>query len=301
MRARFADRVIERARALGHPLCLGLDPYLDRIPEPFRRGSLQPADPRTSDAIAEFLQAVLDLAASQLCAVKPQIALFEQCGWRGLRALETVVGRARERGVAVLLDAKRGDIGATARGYAKGYLSADAALPVDAITVNPYPGPDTLEPFFAEAEATGRGVFVLVRTSNPGSGTFQAIESEGRPLFEHVARSLYAAERRLLCPQTGWSSLGVVVAATQAGDAPRVREALPRALFLVPGYGAQGGSAKDAVRGFVQGPAGLEGGLVNASRSVLFPPDAGASAASWEGALRAALRAAIDELADAVR
>ncbi len=299
MQGAFADLLIERARELRHPLCVGLDPYLEQIPAPFRRGTMEPADPRTAEAIADFLCSALDLLAGEVALVKPQIALFEQCGWRGLQALDSVVRRARERGLLVLLDAKRADIGSTGRGYARAYLEGDAWLAVDAITTNPYLGPESLEPFFAAAQANGRGVVVLVRNSNPGSSAYQLLEADGSPLFVHVARSLRDAERRLLAPRTGWSSLGVTVAATYPDDSPRVRDVLPRALLLSLGYGAQGASAKDAVRGFVRGPAGLEGGMVNASRSVLFPAES--AGVSWESAIRASLRSTIAELAEAVR
>jgi orotidine-5'-phosphate decarboxylase len=142
---------------------------------------------------------------------------------------------------------------------------------------------------------------VLVRTSNPGSDLLQGLESRGRALFEHLALALREAEARLRGPRTGWSSLGAVVGATYPEDTARVRDLLPHALLLSVGYGAQRASAKEAVRGFVRGPAGLEGGIVNASRSVLFPPAPGSTAASFESALRASLHAAIDELTQAVR
>jgi orotidine-5'-phosphate decarboxylase len=172
---------------------------------------------------------------------------------------------------------------------------------VDALTVNPYLGRDSLEPYLKEATQSGVGVFVLVRTSNPGAGDLQDRTSDGAPLWEHVARGLAEPARALVGPATGWSSLGVVVGATVPEQAERARALLPRALLLVPGYGAQGAGAADAVRGFVPGPRGREGGVVNSSRALLFPK-AGAtdSVARWEAALDAALDAAIDELSGAV-
>jgi orotidine-5'-phosphate decarboxylase len=297
----FADRVIERTRALGHPLCVGLDPYLDRLPAPFRRGAMVPHRPDTARAVEEFCCRAIDLVAAEVAAVKPQAALFELLGSRGWRALARVTGYARSAGLPVLLDAKRGDIAETARAYAQAYLAPDAPLGVDAITVNPYLGPASLEPFLVEAERAGRGVFVLVRNSNPDSSAYQAVETPAGPLFAVVAASLARWQDRLACGTTGWSSLGVTVAATHADDTERVRAALPRALFLVLGYGAQGASARQAVHGFRRGPAGLEGGIVSSSRPILFPDGASdAGARAWEQGVRSALGRATGELGEAV-
>jgi orotidine-5'-phosphate decarboxylase len=299
----FADRLIERTRALGHPLCVGLDPHLGAIPPIFRRGAMAPSDERTSEAVEEFLATVIDRIAGRVAIIKPQIAFFEQLGWRGIRVLDGLCRRAREADLMVLLDAKRGDIGSTAEGYAAAYLAQDATMPVDAITLNPYLGFDSIEPFRRVAGETGRGIFVLVKTSNPGSGDLQDRDVEGEPLFGRVADGLGQTERELIGPKTGWSSLGVVCGATWPDQARRVREALPRALFLVPGYGAQGGSADSALGSFVTGPAGREGGIVNSSRAILFSERAsGATQASeWEPAFDAALEHAIDELGTATR
>ena len=258
-------------------------------------------DPETACAIEEFLVTVLDRLVDKVAVVKPQIALFEQLGWRGLRILETAVQHARQRGLLVLLDAKRGDIGATADGYARAYLDPASALAVDAMTVNPYLGLDALEPFVGVAERAHKGIVVLVRNSNPGATVYQELKIGAQFFYEVVAESLKTIEQRLAAPETNWSSLGVTVAATAPESSEHIRALLPRALFLVLGYGAQGGSARDAVRGFVRGPHGLEGGLVNASRSVLFPK-AGetADAAGWERAFDTALQAAIDELHAAI-
>ena len=299
----FADTLIERLRALGHPLCVGFDPFLDRIAPVFRRGSMKPGDPETAVAVEDFFGAVLDRIGGRVAVVKPQIAFFEEMGSDGIAALERLVARARGQGVQVLLDAKRGDIGTTAEGYARAYLAPGAPLEVDALTLNPYLGCETLAPFAALARSAGRGIFVLVKTSNAGSGDFQdqALAGVERTLYEQVAGSLADLAEELRGPETGWSSMGVVVGATYPAPLERVRELLPHALFLVPGYGSQGGSAGDSVRGFVPGPKGLEGGLVNSSRAVLYPDgvDAG-DARSWETAFDDALARAIGELGDAI-
>ena len=302
--AHFADTVIDRVRSLGHPLCVGIDPHLALVPGLFGGGELSPADPGTADAIEQMSLAFVDLLEGRTAIVKPQIAFFEQLGWRGMRALERVILRCRERGLLVLLDAKRGDIGSTAAGYARAYLSSSAPTPADALTVNPYMGFDTLEPFADEAIAAGRGLFVLVKTSNPGSGDLQdqLLVSDDDLVFERVARGLADLAGRMSGPITGWSSLGVVVGATYPEHADRVRALLPRSLFLIPGYGSQGGSAADAVRSFVPGPNGLEGGLVNSSRGILFAEGTAeaASARVWEEAIDHALDRAADELGQAV-
>lgn len=297
----FADRLISRVRELGHPLCLGLDPHLTMIPALFQRGAMTATSEQTPEAVEDFLFAVLERAEGRVAVVKPQIAFFEQLGWRGLEVLAKVVDRARALGFLVLLDAKRGDIGSTADAYARAYLEPGSHLEVDAITINPYLGLDSLEPFAARAEAHGRGLFVLVKTSNPGSGDLQDLELAGAKVFGALASALAPLSRQLVGKQTGWSSLGVVVGATHPDEAQVVRERLPDALFLVPGYGAQGGSASGAVRGFVPGPRGLEGGLVSSSRGIVFP-EAGnvAEASAWERAIDAALDRAVGELGEAV-
>lgn len=299
--ARFGDRLIERTRALGHPLCVGLDPYLDRIPSLFRRGAMQPQHLDTVLAVEEFCCRVIDLIAANVAIVKPQASLFERLGWQGWRALERVIRYARAARLLVLLDAKRGDIADTATAYAQAYLSPDSWCSVDAITVNPYLGPGSLAPFVVEAEKADRGIVVLVRNSNPDSSVYQAVETPAGPFFSVVASSLAKWQDRLAGAKTGWSSLGVTVAATHAEDTERIRLALPHALFLVLGYGEQGASAREAVRGFRQGPTGLEGGIVSSSRPILFPGmPSDASAGIWEHEVGNALARATHELGAAV-
>jgi orotidine-5'-phosphate decarboxylase len=299
----FADRLIQRVRKLGHPLCVGLDPHLALLPPLFRRGAMEPGAAETTAAVGAFCRAVLDAAAGRVAAVKPQVAFFEALGPHGFEVLAQVLADARERDLLVILDAKRGDIGSTAEAYAAAYLARDAPLRADALTVNPYLGGDALVPFADAAALSGAGVFVLVRTSNPGSTDLQDLTVGERPVYAHVAASLVETARRLRASETEWSSLGVVVGATQPEPSRRVREILPRSLFLVPGYGAQGAGAADAVAGFVPGPDGrLEGGVVSASRSVLFPEGAAEArdAAGWERAVAAAIAAAASDLTRAV-
>ena len=299
----FADTLVARMRELGHPLCAGLDPHVDRIPPLFRRGTMELGDPETAAVVEEFMLAFVERLVGRVAVVKPQIAFFEQLGSRGLAALERIVASARERDLAVLLDAKRGDIGSTAEGYSRAYLEPNSPCESDALTLNPYLGLDTLRPFVDRAASYGRGLFVLVRTSNPGSADYQErVLEKGGPLYQAVAESLAPLCEELAGPATGWSSIGIVAGATYPEQAEKLREILPKALFLVPGYGAQGGSAADAMRGFVPGPSGREGGIINSSRGLLFPEEARSAdtAAGWERAVDGALDHATDELTRAV-
>ena len=290
----FADRLTARTRELEHPLCVGLDPYVDRIPAFFRSGS-------DAETTRNFLTAYLDIVAGRVAIVKPQISLFERMGIPGLEVLQDLVGRARALGLLVLLDAKRGDIGATARGYAEAYLGPGGVVDVDAVTVNPYMGLDSVEPFVEIAESRGKGVVVLVRNSNPGSDAFQKLDVGGRQLFEVVAESLAAFETRLM-GTNGWSSLGVTVSALSPDDSRLVRQRLPKSLFLVLGYGEQGGTASDATAGLKRSNAVLEGGVVSSSRSLLYPELASDdSRASWQKRVESALSAAVLRLQAAAR
>jgi orotidine-5'-phosphate decarboxylase len=298
----FADALIRRVRELGHPLCIGLDPHLDQIPPLFRDGDMRAGAAATTQAVRSFVFAFLDRLEGRAAVVKPQSAFYEQLGPDGIVLLADVIQAARQRGLLVLLDAKRGDVGSSADAYARAYLEAGSSLAVEALTLNPYLGLDTLEPFAQRSRDHGRGVFVLVRTSNPGAGDLQDLEVKGAPLFHSLARSLAPLAEELRGPETGWSLLGVVVGATWPEEHQAVRDALPRSLFLVPGYGAQGATAAEAVRGFTESPTGgREGGLVNSSRGVMFPEAANTGEVSvWERAIDAALERAAVELGEAV-
>lgn len=278
-----------RTRELGHPLCVGLDPYVELIPRHFHAGS-------EAATVLNFFSELLPIASANVAIVKPQISLFERMGIPGLEALQTVIEHARSLGLLVLLDAKRGDIGETARGYAEAYLGDDAFLHADAVTVNPYMGLDAVAPFVELAESRGKGVVVLVRNSNPGADLFQSLETPQGRLFEVVAASLRDFERRLM-GSSGWSSLTVTVSARSPEDSVRIRAILPRSLFLVLGYGAQGGVASSAVAGLVKTRGGYEGGVVNSSRAVLYPPESRDT--SWERSIHDSLRDAIEGLKDA--
>jgi orotidine-5'-phosphate decarboxylase len=291
----FADRLIKGTRELG-PLCVGIDPHPALLPALF--------GPPGPDAAARWGVSLVERCVGRAAVVKPQAGLFERWGSKGLAALEQVCEAATRAGLIVILDAKRGDIGSTAEGYVQGYLGPDAACLCDAITINPYMGLDTIEPFVAMAERRGKGVVVLARTSNPGSADFQQQLIGDEPLFLHVARALGPMITRLKGPETGWSGLMLVAGATGPLEAARLRAAAGDALFLVPGYGAQGAGARDAVAGFVQGRDGrngLEGGVVSASRSAASPEGAinAGDAKAWDAVIDRAIAAAQAELVGA--
>jgi orotidine-5'-phosphate decarboxylase len=290
--AAFADRLIEGVRRAGSPLCVGLDPFADKVPALFGDLRAEPAD-----TLLKFGTALIDIAAQHAAVLKPQLGLFEQFGEMGYAAARMLCQYGREAGMLVILDAKRGDIGTTAEGYARASLGPAPGFNADGVTVNAYLGLDTLEPFVALAEKTGKGVAVLVRTSNPGAGDVQDLQVGGAPVWRRLAEMLAPATARLV-GACGWSGLMAVAGATYPDEAKLLREAMPRALFLVPGYGAQGASAAQAVAGFARGPAGLEGGIVNSSRAVSYPPAAQAakSVGEWRLAIAEAMATAKTEL-----
>jgi orotidine-5'-phosphate decarboxylase len=248
-------------------------------------------------AFEEFCLRVLDIVAPLVPVVKPQCAFFEACGPAGMSALQTVLARARELGLLTILDGKRNDIAATAEAYADAAFAGTTleggrqpAWPADAITVNPYLGRDAVEPFLTSARQAQGGVFVLVRTSNPGAGQFQDLDCLGKPLYQHVAEAVggWAMEN---LGGSGLGDVGAVVGSTHPAELARVRELLPHVIFLVPGYGAQGGGARDTAAGFR--PDGT-GAIVNSSRGITasFAPEE----TNWEAAVAAATQAAISAL-----
>lgn len=291
MSGHFADRLIAATRRLG-PLCVGIDPHWGKLPDVFGADPVQ--------ALQGWAMALVDAAGGVAGVVKPQVGLFEAHGPAGMEVLADVMRQARARGLLVIADAKRGDIGSTAEGYARAYLSPDAPFPADALTVNPYMGLDTLEPYLTCAQRYGKGVAVLARTSNPGAGDFQLRDMGGAPLFARVVTALAEARGRLV-GRSGWSSLMLVAGATGPQEALVLRTLAPEALVLVPGYGAQGAGAEQALAAFVEGPEGLEGGVVNASRSVSYPEGSFANIAAWTQAARTLMVAAQRELRQAAR
>lgn len=279
----FADRLADALRTKATPLCVGLDPRWESLPKSIRER--YPDDP--AGAFEVFSLRVLDLVADLVPVVKPQMAFFEACGPQGLVALQKILKSARERGLVTILDSKRNDIASTATAYAEATFSTWGA---DSLTVNPYLGRDAVQPFLDSARRSEGGLFILVRTSNPGSGLFQNLICDGRPLYEHVGQrvSEWNAESLGAC---GLGDVGAVVGATHPRELIRLRELFPQVWFLVPGFGAQGGTAQDvlpALRG-----DGL-GAIINSSRGVTFPfhPDD----PNWEATVLDATKQAIAAL-----
>ena len=277
------------------PLCVGIDPHPGSVPKIF--GSMGPG------SISLWGRAIVEHCAGRVAMVKPQMALFERWGAAGIAALEDICDQATKAGLLVMLDAKRGDIGSTAMGYAEAYLKAGANCPCDALTVNPYMGLDTLEPFVETAEKYGKGLAVLVRTSNPGAADFQGLIVENEPLYLHVGRAVAGLSHRLRGKDSHWSGLMMVVGATAPDEAQAVRALAPDCPFLVPGYGAQGGKAQDALSGFVAEDGILVGGVVNSSRGIAGTQAAVAAVdgKDWDEAVHAALTAAETDLFSAAR
>ena len=262
----FGDRLSDAVRAKGSAVCVGLDPRWSSLPESIRSG-IDSADRRAVSGATEcYCREVIDAVSAYAPVVKPQAAFFEQLGPSGLVALGSIIQYARKAGLIVLLDGKRGDIGTTAEAYADAYLGEQSAWQCDALTVNPYLGDDTLKPFVDVCHARNSGIFVLVKTSNPGSGFLQDKSVDGQTVYE-----LMAATVEQLCAQSkgasGYGSIGAVVGATYPQQLADLRAKMPSTWILIPGYGAQGGTAADVAHGF---DAHGQGAIVNSSRGIIF-------------------------------
>jgi len=279
------DRLIEKIKQTGNPTVVGLDPHISYVPEDILAKF---AEGDETNAILEFNKGLIDALCDIVPAVKPQAAYYEMHGWRGVRVLAETIDYAKSKGMYVIADGKRNDIGSTAEAYAEAYLKTsvlDGHFHADSLTVNPYLGTDGIAPFVAKCE-DGASIFVLVKTSNPSSGELQDLkainneqltmnnyctnsqsefESKLRPVYEIVAE-LVNTWGETTIGESGYSNVGAVVGATYPEQAERLRELMPRTYFLVPGYGAQGGTAKDVAKSF--NSDGL-GAIVNASRSIM--------------------------------
>ena len=262
----FGDRLAAAVRDKKSAVCVGIDPRWRNLPDTITSG-IDPLDnQRVAAATQRFCCEVIDAVAEYVPVVKPQAAFFEQLGPHGMLALSDVIDHASRAGLLVILDGKRGDIGSTAEGYADAYLGRQSSWRCDALTVNPYLGDDTLEPFFSRAKERGAGVFVLVKTSNPGSGFIQDLMIDGVTIYHRLARLVQAAAVAQL-GTSSYGSIGAVVGATYPHQLEVLRAAMPNAWLLIPGFGAQGGTAKDVAKGF--DGQGL-GAIVNSSRGIIF-------------------------------
>lgn len=300
MPASFSDRLAQAVIRAKTPVLVGLDPRAESLP----RGLLDAANARDITAVADayrvFCCGVIDVVAPLVPAVKPQVAFFEEAGPPGMQALADVIRYASSRGLLVIIDGKRNDIGSTATAYAHAWLGAGDSSPWggDALTVSPYLGDDSLDPFVDICREREAGIFVLVKTSNPGGKTFQDRIIDGEPLYRHVARLVegIAASTTAEC---GYGGAGAVVGATYPQQLEELRTAMPHTWFLIPGFGAQGGSAKDVAAAFDE--RGL-GGIINNSRGIIFAHNRKEykdrfGDARWQEAVEAATREMIAQLA----
>ena len=263
----FGDRLAAKVAETGSALCVGIDPR-GPFPADVLRGL---ADSRAgrARAVERYCQGLIEAVAPHCCAIKPQVALFELYGGYGLSALDAVCATAREHGLLIIADAKRGDIASTAAAYAEAWIGlrpGESAPLADAVTVNAYMGPDTVEPFLEVADRHGAGLFVLARTSNPGAAELeeQALAA-GEQVWERVAGWIdgWSAGRT---GTSGVASVGAVIGATAPAVVRVARDRMPSAPLLLPGVGAQGGRIEDLAPAFERHPAG---GLVVAARSVI--------------------------------
>ncbi len=291
----FADRLHKAIAAKGSPVCVGVDPVYEKLPAELRTaGDAGPTD--KAAAIGRYGRTLLELVAPIVPAVKPQSAYFEALGPAGVATYFELVAYARKLGLIVIGDVKRNDIGSTAGAYAAGHLApSDSA---DSVTVNGYLGADGIQPFIDAAAPAGKGLFVLVRTSNPSGAAVQDFASaDGTKLYDHMARQV-AALGQSCVGACGYSCVGAVVGATWPQEARRLRELMPQQIFLVPGYGAQGASAQDCAASF---KADGTGAIVNASRSVIFAySDKQHAGKDWKQAIVDAAKAFAQDIRQAV-
>jgi len=285
--AHFADRLCEVVRARGSAVCVGLDPRVESLPDELRR--LPPAA-----AFEAFGRGLIEAVAAEAAGVKVQVAFYEALGPAGMEAYARTLRAAREHGLVAIGDVKRGDIGSTAEAYARAHLWPDAPFEADAVTINPLFGTDALQPFLDAAARHGKGVFLLVRTSNPSSSEVLEASVDGAPLFRRIA-ALVDRWGAPLVGASGFSSVGAVVGATFPDQLRELRAALPRTPLLVPGVGRQGGTARDAAGAFA--PGGL-GALVSSSREIIFAHERD-RASGWRDAARDAARRLKEELREA--
>ncbi|MBI5414339.1 orotidine-5'-phosphate decarboxylase [Candidatus Peregrinibacteria bacterium] len=254
----FSDALLKKIQEKKSVLCLGLDPHYEQIPESLKKGK------NPGEVITSFLTKILDATHDLVAVVKPQLAFFEVFGSEGFVAFEQVCEYAKKKNLFVIVDGKRNDIGSTAEAYAEAYLGKNR--PYDALTVTPYLGEDGIFPFIKKCEENEKGIFVLVKTSNPSGGEFQDLSVGDELLHEHIARKV-ALWGESCVGNLGFSSIGAVVGATYPDELRLLRQDMPEQILLIPGYGAQGGRAGDIAPAFYKDG---KGAIVNSSRGILF-------------------------------
>ena len=268
------NQLVANIKKTGAPIVVGLDPMLNYIPEQVQKKAFAEYGETlegAAEAIWQFNKEIVDKTYDLIPAVKPQIAMYEQFGLPGLAAFKKTVDYCKEKGLVVIGDIKRGDIGSTSAAYAVGHIGkvkvgskTYASFDEDFVTVNPYLGSDGVNPFLDVCKEEKKGIFVLVKTSNPSSGEFQDQKINGRPLYELVGEKVAAWGSEVMGDE--YSYVGAVVGATYPEMGKVLRKVMPKAYILVPGYGAQGGKGKDLVHFFNED--GL-GAIVNSSRGII--------------------------------
>ena len=266
------DQLIEKIKIMKNPTVIGLDPRYEMLPK-----CVKDKYPKTLEgvgqAIIEYNKALIDAIYDIIPAIKPQIAFYEMYGIPGIQAFKETCEYAKQKGMFVIADIKRGDIGSTAQGYSNAYLgktkigeSEQSLYDIDFVTVNPYMGTDCVKPFIEDCKKYNKGLFILVKTSNPSSGELQDVKLEnGEEVYTRVAKYVEKWGEDLR-GEYNYSSISAVVGATYPEQLKQLRQIAPHTYFLIPGYGAQGGKAEDIALGFDEN--GL-GGIVNASRSLM--------------------------------
>lgn len=300
------NQLIEKIRRTGAPIVAGLDPVLKFVPEHIKQKAYAEYGETmkgAAEAVWLYNKAIVDAIYDLIPAVKPQIAMYEQFGIPGLAAFKKTVDYCKEKGLVVIGDVKRGDIGSTSAAYAAGHLGhvqvgskSYAPFDEDFVTVNPYLGSDGVNPFLKVCKEEKKGIFVLVKTSNPSSGEFQDQLVDGKPLYELVGEKVAAWGEELMGED--YSYVGAVVGATYPEMGKILRRIMPKAYILVPGYGAQGGKGKDLVHFFNED--GL-GAIVNSSRGIIAAYKQEKYAKYGEKAFAEASRAAVEDMAGDIR
>ncbi len=300
------NQLVSNIKKTGAPIVVGLDPMLGYIPEHVQKKAYAEYGETlegAAEAIWQFNKAIVDNTCDLIPAVKPQIAMYEQFGIPGLAAFKKTTDYCKEKGLVVIGDIKRGDIGSTSKAYAVGHLGRVqvgsrtlAAFDEDFVTVNPYLGSDGVNPFLDVCKEEKKGIFVLVKTSNPSSGEFQDRLVDGRPLYELVGEKVAAWGEELMGDD--YSYVGAVVGATYPEMGRVLRRIMPKAYILVPGYGAQGGRGKDLVHFFNKD--GL-GAIVNSSRGIIAAYKQEQYAAFGEENFADASRAAVKDMIEDIK
>jgi len=294
MNVPFGERLAQAVKRTGTCAVVGLDPHLSMLPEGLRADftgkSGEAYREGAAQAVLAFNRMVIDTLAGVVPAVKPQFAFYEELGWRGWQVLEETCRLCREADLVVIADAKRGDISSTAAAYARAIVDPAGPIAADSVTLNPWMGADTLAPFVQAVDEHGAGVFVLVRTTNPGSAFLQ---QHGTPAGAQVVAEAVDEAGRATVGPSGLSSIGAVMGANSPADAQALRARMPSAWFLVPGVGAQGGDPRDALAGARSDGLGC---VVNSSRGVLYP-GGGQADADPQAAIRGRVHAHAERFA----